>query len=66
MEYTEEEKNKMTESKSMKAALKVTKWMAGKMGTVQFKPLFNRPKRFHLTRDLPTQAKFVARAFYFG
>lgn len=59
-------KNKMKESKSMKRAIKVAKCMAGKMRTVQFKPLFNRPKGFHLACDLPTQAKFVARAFYFG
>lgn len=56
----------MKESKSMKRAIKVAKCMAGKMRTVQFNPLFNRPKGFHLACDLPTQAKFVARAFYFG
>jgi len=44
----------MKEIKSMKKALKVAKYMAGKMGTVQFKPLFTRPKGFHLACDLPT------------
>ena len=59
-------KNKMKESKSMKRGSRVAKCTSGKMGTVQFKPLFNRPKGFHLTCDLPTQAKFVAQTFYFG
>lgn len=47
----------------MKRALKVAKCTTGKIGTVQFKPLFNRPKRFCLACGLPTQAKFVAQAF---
>lgn len=59
-------KNKMKESKGMKRALEVAKCTARKMGTVLFKPLFNRPKRFHLACDLPTQARFVSQAFYFG
>lgn len=56
-------KNKTKDSKGMKRALKVAKCTTGKIGTVQFKPLFNRPKRFCLACGLPTQAKFVAQAF---
>lgn len=52
-------KNKMKESKSMKRALKVAKCMIEKMGTVQLKELFNRPKGFHLGCDFPTNPSLL-------
>lgn len=52
-------KNKIKESKSMKRALKVAKCMIEKMGTVQFKPLFNRPKGFRLGCEFPTNPSLL-------